>query len=303
MKIVFMGTPEFSVSILEGLAQKYDVALVISQPNQLVKKKIVYTPVAIKAIELSISLWQGEKIADAFELIKDTNADILVTAAYGQFVPQRILKLFKKCINVHGSLLPRRRGGAPIQRAIMEGDSTTGVTIMEMVKQMDAGRMYAKREIPILDSDNNDSLFKKLSFVGRELLLETIEDIYQGKNEGIVQDESLVTISPNIRVEEEKISFNHPARVVFNQIRGLSENPGAYGVINDTRIKVYESRIVDDSSDATAGTVIMAKKRLIVKCSDNAIELLQIKPQGKPCMPASSFLNGQRIFSVGDKFE
>lgn len=304
MKIIFMGTPSFSVPILEALNEKYEILLVVSQPNQRGKKnKVLEPPVATKAKELGLNLTQPDKISTLYETFKELNADVLVTAAYGQFVPSKMLKLFKKCLNVHGSLLPKHRGGAPIQRAIMEGDKTTGITIMEMVKQMDAGRMYAKAEIPILDTDNNETMFTKLSIVGRDLLLNSIEDIVNGKIMGIEQNEAEATISPNIADFEEKIDFNQPARTVFNHIRGLAMNPGAYALINDARLKVYSSKEVLDDSDALPGTVLLAKKRLLVKCQDNAIEILEVKPEGKQIMPSPSFLNGQRLFEVGDTFK
>lgn len=305
MKIVFMGTPLFACPILEALNEKYEVVLVVSQPDKPEGRKAVLTkpPVALKALELGLELFQPESIKNECEYFKNVEADVLITAAYGQFIPTKILKRFKKCVNVHGSLLPKHRGGAPIQRAIINGDEMTGVTIMEMVKKMDAGRMYALRSIPILDSDNNTSMFEKLSIVGRDLLLESIEDIYYGKNEGIPQDESLATFSPNISVSEEKIDFTKSAKDVFNQIRGLALNPGAYAQINGFRIKVYSSLVVKDDSQATPGQVIMAKKRLVVKCGTDAIELIEIKPEGKKIMLSRDFLNGQKNFVLNDVFE
>ena len=304
MKIVFMGTPEFACPILEDLAKKYEVVLVVSQPNKPEGRKgiIKDTPVAETAKNLGLNLFQPIKIKDSISYFDNVDADVLVTAAYGQFVPTKILKKFKKCINVHGSLLPKHRGGAPIQRAIINGDKETGVTIMEMVKKMDAGRMYAKKSVDILDTDNNESLFNKLSIIGRDLLLESIEGILSGEIVGEEQNESEVTISPNIEVWEEKIDFNNNAIDVFNKIRGLAVNPGAYAVINDFRIKVYSSQIVPDNSDLTPGSIILMKKRLIVKCKTDAVELLMIQPQGKKMMLARDFLNGQKNFTQMDIF-
>ena len=197
MKIIFMGTPNFAVPSLEALNEKYEVVLVVSQPAKPEGRKGILKnpPVALKALELGIQLFQPEHIKNEYEYFKNIKADMIVTAAYGQFIPTKILNLYKKCINVHGSLLPHHRGGAPIQRAIINGDKKTGVTIMEMVKKMDAGRMYASSEIPILDSDNNSSLFEKLAIIGKNLLMENIEDIYNGKNEGIMQNEEEATIN------------------------------------------------------------------------------------------------------------
>ena len=203
MKIVFMGTPEFSVPILKALEEKYDVALVISQPNRVKKKGVfVDTPVAACAKELGLHLIQPEHIKDSVEDVIG-KGDILVTAAYGQYVPSKILNSFKKCINVHASLLPKHRGGAPIQRCLMNGDKKTGVTIMEMTKRLDAGKMFAKVEYEIKEDDNNETLFNKLSLLGRDLLLENIEDIYEGKNLGVPQNEEEATVSPNILPEED----------------------------------------------------------------------------------------------------
>ncbi len=302
MKIIFMGTPNFAVPSLEALNEKYEVVLVVSQPAKPEGRKGILKnpPVALKALELGIQLFQPEHIKNEYEYFKNIKADMIVTAAYGQFIPTKILNLYKKCINVHGSLLPHHRGGAPIQRAIINGDKKTGVTIMEMVKKMDAGRMYASSEIPILDSDNNSSLFEKLAIIGKNLLMENIEDIYNGKNEGIMQNEEEATISPNIAPEEEKINFNIDARKVFNLIRGLSDEPGAYCEYNGQRIKIYKASIEKNDSDASPGTIINIKKSLIVKCKTDAISILELQIPGKKRMNVKDFLNGQKRLNLND---
>lgn len=302
MKIIFMGTPNFAVPSLEALNEKYEVVLVVSQPAKPEGRKGILKnpPVALKALELGIQLFQPEHIKNEYEYFKNIKADMIVTAAYGQFIPTKILNLYKKCINVHGSLLPHHRGGAPIQRAIINGDKKTGVTIMEMVKKMDAGRMYASSEIPILDSDNNSSLFEKLAIIGKNLLMENIEDIYNGKKEGIMQNEEEATISPNITPEEEKINFNIDARKVFNLIRGLSDEPGAYCEYNGQRIKIYKASIEKNDSDASPGTIINIKKSLIVKCKTDAISILELQIPGKKRMNVKDFLNGQKLLNLND---
>lgn len=302
MKIIFMGTPDFAVPSLEALNEKYEVVLVVSQPAKPEGRKGILKnpPVALKAFELGIQLFQPEHIKNEYEYFKNIQADMIVTAAYGQFIPTKILNLYKKCINVHGSLLPHHRGGAPIQRAIINGDKKTGVTIMEMVKKMDAGRMYASSEIPILDSDNNSSLFEKLAIIGKNLLMENIEDIYNGKNEGIMQNEEEATISPNIAPEEEKINFNIDARKVFNLIRGLSDEPGAYCEYNGQRIKIYKASIEKNDSDASPGTIINIKKSLVVKCKTDAISILELQIPGKKRMNVKDFLNGQKLLKLND---
>lgn len=302
MKIIFMGTPDFAVPSLEALNQKYEVVLVVSQPAKPEGRKGILKnpPVATKALELGLPLYQPEHIKDEFAYFEKITADMIVTAAYGQFIPTKILKLYKKCINIHGSLLPKHRGGAPIQRAIIEGDEITGVTIMEMVKKMDAGRMYASKEIPILSSDNNSSLFEKLSLIGRDLLMENIEDIYNDKNEGIPQKEEEATISPNISSLEEKINFNKDANDVFNLIRGLADEPGAYFEYNGQRIKIYKASIEKNNSEVLAGTIINLKKCLVIKCKTDAISILELQAPGKKRMNIKDFLNGQKLIKLND---
>lgn len=301
MKIVFMGTPEFGVPILEKLASKYDVCLVVSQPDR-VKKKGVYlnTPVKEAALKLNIPVFQPEKIGLDYKIIEDMNADVLVTAAYGQYIPSKILKLFKKTINVHGSLLPLHRGGAPIQRSIINGDEKTGVTIMEMAKKLDAGKMYAKQEYVILDDDTNTDVFNKLSLIGADLLMENIEDIYNENNLGEVQDEALATYSPNLRPEEEIIDFNKSAYLVMRQINGLSLEPGAYFVFNGVKVKVFKASVVEYNGNETPGTILSLKKKVWVKTLDNAVSLDLLLLPGKKMSKAIDFVNGQKLFKEKD---
>ena len=304
MKIVFMGTPNFAVPTLEALNEKYEVVLVISQPDRAKKKnQIIMTPVHECANRLGLNIIQPESIKESYEIIKKTKADVLVSAAYGQYIPQKILSLFKYTLNVHGSLLPKHRGGAPIQRCLINGDTKTGITIIEMAKRLDAGKMYAKAEYDILDSDNNTSLFEKLSYIGKDLLLNTIEDVYSGKNQGIVQNDEEATYSKNIDPSEERISFNDTALNIFNKIRGLSNEPGAYILYKDVKLKVYESRIVEDTTDLPSGTVLCIKKKIIIKAKDNAIELMRVLMPGKNIISGSEFANGQKLFALGDIIE
>ncbi|MDE7213991.1 MAG: methionyl-tRNA formyltransferase [Anaeroplasmataceae bacterium] len=301
MKIVFMGTPEFSVPILEALHEKYEIALVISQPNKLKKKgEWIDTPVAATAKRLGLPLYQPEKVGADVEYIKSFEADVLVTAAFGQYIPSKVLALFKKTMNVHGSLLPKYRGGAPIQRSIMNGDKTTGITIIEMAKKLDAGIMYAKRECPILESDTSSSMFEKLSLVGRDLLLEVIEDIYNGNLTGEVQNEEEVTYAPNLTPEEEIIDFNRPAKDIVHQIMGLSLEPGATILVKDTKLKVFQAKVISDTSSYQAGTVLSLKKQVLIKALDDAVSLDLILVPGKKMLPARDFVNGQKILKEFD---
>ena len=302
MKIVFIGTPEFAVPVLEALNSKYEVVLVVSQPNRVKKKGVfIDTPVCAKAKELGLNIIQPEKIGEEYEYLKSLEADVLVSAAYGQYVPTKILNLYKKTLNVHGSLLPKHRGGAPIQRAIMNGDDVTGVTIIEMAKKLDAGVMYAKKEYVIKETDTSDVVFNELSIIGTSLLMEVIEDVYNGNLKGEVQNEEEATFSSNLTAEEEFISFDMPARMVVRHINSLSSNPGASIKINDMIIKVYEAEEVVENSNLEPGTVVSLKKQVLIKAQDNAVKINKILVPGKKVLPARDFVNGQKIFKELDK--
>ena len=301
MKIIFMGTPEFAVPILEKLNELYEVTLVISQPNREKKKGVLLnTPVADLAIKLNLDLIQPEKVLESFELIKNKNADMLITAAYGQYVPSKILNLFKFKLNVHGSLLPLHRGGAPIQRCLMEGDLKTGVTIMEMSKGLDTGKMYCKAEYIIDKDDNASSLFEKLSIIGRDLLIDNILDIYNGKLLGIEQDESLATYSKNIDSIEELIDFNNNSIDIINKIRGLSYNPGAYFIIDNIKVKVFKASIYEYNGNELPGTIVNVKKGISIKTLDGAISLDLLLVPGKKMISGKDFSNGNKIFILNN---
>ena len=301
MKIIFLGTPEFAVPILEMLNKEYEVVLVVTKKDTYGShNKLIMSPVKLKANELNIPVFQPETLKDNYEELFKYNADCLITAAYGLFIPSVVLNNFKFNINVHGSLLPKRRGGAPIQRAILEGDLKTGITIMQMSKKMDAGVMYAKKEIAILPSDNSSTLFLKLSIIGRDLLKETLPSIFNYENKGIPQNEKEATFSYVLTKEEEIIDFNKNSLAIFNQVRAFALVPGAYFKYKDQPYKVLECKIVEDNSDLLPGTIISLKKQMLIKTKDNAISILKIKPAGKKLMDINNFLNGQRIFKEND---
>ena len=304
MRIVFMGTPEFACNVLSGLNEKYEIALVISQPNREKKKgALIPTPVANLATELGLKLIQPEKIADAYSDILEAKADVLVSAAYGQYIPSKILNLFKYKINVHGSLLPLHRGGAPIQRCLINGDTKTGVTIMEMAKGLDTGKIYSMAEYQIEDDDNSTTLFEKLSVIGRDLLLNTIEDIVSDKNLGIPQDDSKSTYSKNIEKEEELIKLNNTSKNIVNQIRGLAMTPGAYINVSNINLKVYKASIREYSGNELPGTILSIKKEILIKTKDGAISLELVQMPGKKIITGKEFSNGQKLFTVGQVLE
>ena len=298
MKIVFMGTPDFAVNVLQGLIDNnYDVVGVVSQPDKEVGRKRILTPTPVKevALKYNIPVFQPVKIRKEFDDILALEPDLIVTCAYGQIIPKEILDYPRLgCINVHGSLLPKLRGGAPIHHAIMDGLEETGITIMYMDVSMDSGDIISQRSIPITDSDNVGILWDKLSLLGRDLLLDTLPSIIDGTNDRIKQDESLVTFGYNVRREEEHLDFNNTSRCVFNHIRGLNPWPSAYAVLDDQEMKIYDSEILDkDFSTKTCGEIVdVNKDGIVVKTVDGSIVLKTIKPFGKKMMNAKDYVNG-----------
>ena len=306
-KIVFMGTPKFAVPVLEMLIEKYGVDLVITQPDKKVGRKKVLTapPIKILAEEKGIRVLQPEKISgdeDVLAELKELNPDIIITAAYGQLVPESILEIPKyKCINVHGSLLPKLRGGAPIQYSILEDHGKTGITIMYMVKKLDAGDMISKVEVDILDSDNYESLHDKLSIAGRDLLKETLPNIFTGNIAPEKQDDSLATFARNILREDEKIDWNKSARQIFNQIRALDPTPGAFTYLDENVLKIWNSEVVDleeNFSSKKVGTIIKQdKKHIYLLCGENTVlKVKELQISGKKRMPVVNFLSNKKDY-------
>ena len=305
-KLIFMGTPDFSAAVLKGLLDdsNYDVLAVVTQPDRAVgrKKEIKMTPVKEVALAHNLPVYQPEKMSGSEEMaeLMTLGADGIVTAAFGQFLPTKLLDSVDFAVNVHASLLPKYRGGAPIHYAIINGEEEAGVTIMEMVKKMDAGDMIAKASTPITDDDNVGTMFEKLAVIGRDLLLKTLPDYIAGNIKPEPQDESKATFSPNITPEEERIDWNKSARDVFNHIRGLSPWPVAHTLLDGKRFKIYEATLAE--GHGKPGEIIeKGKKSLVVATGDGAISLKTVQPAGKPCMNIVDFLNGVgRKLEVGD---
>ena len=256
--MIFMGTPSFAVPILEELINKYNVIMVVSQPDKEKDRKgnIIYSPCKEIGIKNNIEVYQPIKIREEYQYILDKKPDIIITAAYGQIIPSEILDYPKYgCINVHGSLLPKLRGGAPIHHAIINGDKEAGVTIMYMVEKMDAGDIISQIDTPILPSDNVGTLHDRLSEIGTKLLLDTIPNIVSGNINPVKQNEEEVTYGLNITKEEELINFNDSVSNVHNKIRGLSSIPGAYAMLNNKRMKIYLSEKTNNISKEKPGTI------------------------------------------------
>lgn len=298
MRIVFMGTPDFSVNVLQGLIDNYrdDIVGVVSQPDKRVGRHQVLTNTPVKELALKngIKVVQPEKIKKEYKEVLEMDPDIIITCAYGQIIPKEILDYPKYgCINVHASLLPKLRGGAPIHKAIIDGYNVTGVTIMYMDVGMDTGDMISKAEVPILDTDNLESLHDKLSICGTNLLLETLPSILDGTNNREVQNEDEVTYAYNIKREEEHIDFSKTKREVFNLIRGLSPIPCSNVILDDKEMKIYSSKICEKKYNGKIGEIVdVTKEGIVVLCGDGAIILKEIKPFGKKKMDAYSYVNG-----------
>ncbi len=307
LNIVFMGTPLFAVPVLEGLIEKYGVRAVVTQPDKLVgrEQKLSIPPVKEVAKKHNILVLQPLKLKEEYEEILALEPELIITCAYGQMVPDVILNYPKYgCINVHASLLPKLRGGAPIHKAIIYGHHKTGITIMHMSSKMDAGDIITQSEVEITNTETASSLHDKLKIVGRDLLLETIPSIIDKTAPRIKQVESEVTFALAIRREEEKIDFNKTKREIYNQIRGLNSWPGAYFMFDNMIFKVWESEISNNYfPDLFNGQVSAVYEDGIgVKVYNGEIILKVIQPEGKRKMTAKEFINGYKEKLVGRIF-
>ena len=303
-----MGTPSFAVPILEALIDNYNVIMVVCQPDKEKDRKgnIIYSPCKEIALKNNIEVYQPNKIREEYQYILDKNPDIIITAAYGQIIPLEILEYPKYgCINVHGSLLPKLRGGAPIHHAIINGDKIAGVTIMYMDKKMDAGDIISQRSIEIGENTILDDLYYKLSIIGRDLLLDTLPSIIDGTNNRVKQNEDEVTFGYNITKEEEKVNFNDNIDNIHNKIRGLSSIPGAYAIINNKRMKIYKSEKTNIKSNKEPGTIVdINSDGIYVTTLDYVIKLIDIKLEGKKRCLVKDFINGiKKEEYIGEVFE
>ena len=308
IKVICMGTPSFSVPILESLIKNYNLIMVVCQPDKEKDRKgnVIYPPCKTLALQNKIEVFQPQSIREEYQHILDKEPDIIITAAYGQIIPSSILDYPKYgCINVHGSLLPKLRGGAPIHHAIINGDKEAGVTIMYMDKKMDAGDMISQRSTKIEENTTLDMLYNEISLLGRDLLIETLPSIIDGTNSRVKQNEEEVTFGFNITKEEEKINFDNSCTSIHNQIRGLSSVPGAYAIINGKRMKVYLSEKTNKTSTKEPGVIEdIISEGILVNTSDYQILLKDIKLEGKKRCLVKEFINGiKKEDYIGVKFE
>lgn len=306
--VVFMGTPEFAVPILQSLIDnpEYDVQAVLTQPDHHIgrKRTLHQSPVKELAEQYNIEVLQPAKLSKSPEMEKIINLqpDLMITAAYGQFLPTKLLAAAKiAAINVHGSLLPKYRGGAPIQYSIINGDKETGVSIMYMVKKMDAGDIISQRSIPIEDTDDSGTIFKKLSLLGRDLLLETLPKLINGDVKPVAQDPDKVVFSPNITSEQEQIDFRLPARLIDAKVRGLRPAPLGNMVIDGLRTKIYDVTPLEEKTDLEPGKAVrVTKHQLVIAAGDGTTyQINKLKPAGKKAMDITSYLNGHKDITEG----
>ena len=312
-KIIFMGTPAFSVPILNGLVEEgYEVLRVVTQPDRPVGRKKVLTPPPVKeaALEHGIKVLQPEKISGSEEMaeLMSLEADLIVTAAFGQFLPEALLEAPKLgAINVHASLLPKYGGGAPVHYSIINGDEKTGVTIMRMVKKMDAGDMLAQESLPISKTDDVGSMFDKLSLLGKEMLLTMLPSFLEGKIEEIPQNEAEVTYSPNISREEEQVFWEKSATLIDCQVRGMRPWPVAFTTYQETRVKLWDvTPLLEEETTEAPGTIIKINKKnfWVASGEGTVLQINELQPAGKGRLKAVEYLNGVgRSMEVGQTFE
>ena len=300
MKIVFMGTPEFSIPILKNLIKKYNVILVVTQPDKPVGRKRILTPPPVKevALKYGIEVFQPIKIRNEFQKIVDLKPDFLITAAYGQILPRGLIENVNS-VNIHASLLPAYRGGAPIQKSIINLDKETGISIMKMEYKMDSGPVYYQEVIPIKDIDTTTTLTKKLSILGSEMILKYLEN--PKKYPPVEQDETKVTFAYNITFSDQIIDWSLSATKIEAHIRAMQDEPGAITYINNHILKIYEARKSDIISNRPPGTITSLDKKILVATGDYDLEILKLQPSGKKVMPTRDFLNGQNILKLYDK--
>lgn len=302
MKIIFMGTPEFSVGALKSLYNAgHEIVAVFTQPDKPKgrKRELTPPPVKVEAQNLNIPVFQPNsvKTEEAADLVESFNADVIVVVAYGKILPENILNATRLgCINVHASLLPRHRGASPIQWSIVVGDEVTGVTTMQMDKGLDTGDMLLSAQTPITADDDGGTLHDRLSVMGAELIVETLEKLELGEISPKKQDETLSTYAPIITREMGKIDFSKSATEIHNLVRGFTPWPAAYTYFGGKRLKVLKTEVAPINTNEQPGTVIFCDKKILVACGEyTAIELKELQLEGKSRMSSETFLNGAHI--------
>ena len=297
VRILYMGTPKMSADVLDELIHEgFNIVGIVAQEDQPVGRKAIITEVPTKVVAkfYNIPVYQPHKIRLDYEFVKEINPDLILTMAYGQIVPQGLLDIPKMgALNLHGSILPKYRGAAPIQRAIMNGETETGVTLMEMVDKMDAGRMYGVEKCEIFPEDNYSSICDKIVKCCVRAARKYIPMYINGELEGVEQDENQVTFADKIKPETEKLSLEYGVDQFINYVRGMSEEPGAYVLLDGQKFKIFRAEKSNQSVNGPVGTLFI-NKNLYLKLKDGVIELKEVQMAGKKKMDGKSFANGSR---------
>lgn len=301
MKVIFMGTPDFAVPTLEALIEKHEVLAVVTQPDKPKGrgKKMVFPVVKEKALEHNITVYQPQKVKtpEFVEVLKEYQPDIMVVVAFGQILSEEILNIPKYgCINVHGSILPQYRGAAPIQWSIINGEEFGGVTTMYMAKGLDSGDMILKAKEKIKPDDTYGSLYDRLSVIGADLLIKTLDLIENGEVKRIPQNDDEATFAPMIKPELEHINWNGKNTDIVNLIKGLNPQPVAYTMLNDEKLKIWFAETVDGDYNGEPGTIVDVRKRdFVVMTAEGAVAVKEVQAQGGKRMSADAYMRGHAI--------
>lgn len=302
MRVIFMGTPDFAVPSLEALLTKHEVVLVVTQPDKPKGrgKKMVPTPVKACALEHGIPVLQPEKVKEPefVEQLRSYEPDLIAVTAFGQILSEPILEMPKYgCINVHGSLLPKYRGAAPMQWSIIDGEKVTGITTMYMAKGLDSGDMLLKAEVEITDEDTFATIHDKMAVTGANLLLDTLDQLEAGTLERIPQDHGAATYAPMITKETGHIDWSKNRQDIINLIRGLNPVPAAYTIYEEEVLKIFGAVISDVQADGAANGEIVAvvKKGFVVKCGDGCLLITEVQARGGKRMMTDAYLRGHAM--------
>lgn len=299
VKVLYLGTPKIAIyPLLALLEEGFNVVGVVTQADKPSGRSGELTPSPVKKIALKagVPVFQPRKIRKDYEWAKDLGFDVIVCMAYGQIIPDELLKMSPLgAVNFHGSLLPKYRGAAPMQRALMNGETETGVSLMEMVSKMDAGDVYDTSVIPLNDVANYSELYEKMGLAAGEMAKKDILRYVNGELKGIPQDESKVTFAEKINVEDEHLPLDLSAKDTINYIRGLSYEPGAYLYLGDKKLKIFKASLFNEEKSHEVGEIIQNKKHFLLQLKDGVISLDEVQLEGKKMMAGGAFLNGARL--------
>lgn len=310
IRVCFLGTPDFAATHLKMLLgdDHYEVVGVVTQPDRPAGRKMQLTPSPVKvvALENNIPVLTPENLRKepaAFEIIKSWRAEVAIVVAFGQILSQEFLDSFEfGAVNVHGSLLPKWRGAAPIQRSIEAGDQVTGVSLQKMVKKLDAGAVIGERKIELNDEINATELYDQMSVLGRDLLHIELMDYIRGNLAPVEQDETKVTVAPKIDKEESLLDFNLPAVKLHNKVRAFSMGPGTYVLFQGKRLKIHKTKVLDKNVKGTAAKIhSVSGDELVIETSEGLLSLLEVQPESKSKLSISDFIKSVSL-KKGDLF-